>query len=100
MKKTYLIKARVTFDWEHKNHKFFPGDKATVTYVGAGDSKNLKSYVGQTGTVVARSAWGNSKTNPEYLAREGTHRQWTRYFLKFEDTSVAGFYSEFLKKVD
>lgn len=99
MKKTYLIKARVTFDWNHPNHKFLPHDKATVTYVGTEDSENLKSYVGQTGTVVARSAWGNSKNNPNYLAREGTHRQWTRYYLQFDDKSVAGFYSEFLKKV-
>ena len=86
------IKARVVYNWNHPNHKFLPYDKVRVDYVGEGDSNVLKGRVGQSGQVIARSALENG------LAREGTHRQWTRYYVLFPDGEVSGFFSEFLSK--
>lgn len=63
-----------------------------MDYVGEGDSNVLKGRVGQSGQVIARSALENG------LAREGTHRQWTRYYVLFPDGEVSGFFSEFLSK--
>ena len=87
------IKATVVYDWNHPQHKFFPGDKVEVYNVNQCESNVLKSRLGQSGTVIARSALGNG------LAREGTFRQWTRYYLQFPDGQINGFFSWYLKEV-
>lgn len=87
------IKANVVYHWDHPNHKFFRGDKVKVNYVGDGESNVLKGRVGQVGEVLARSATKSG------VARDGTSRQWTRYYVLFPDGEVSGFYSEYLSRV-
>lgn len=86
------IKAMVVYNWDHPNHKFFPGGEVEVRFVNEVESQPLKSRVGQKGKVFARSSLSDG------LARYGTFRQWTRYYVQFEDGEVNGFFSWYLEK--
>lgn len=99
------IKANVVYNRDHFKHKLLPGDKARVRLRNDNESKTLNKRRGQVGTVVAvvaRSTWtedflGNKNKNK--TARDGTSRQWNRYYLEFEDGERHGFYSWYLEKV-
>lgn len=103
MVNTNEIKATVTFNWNHKNCRFLPGDKAMVIvdsrhgaprFGGAGGQSSNKAAKkqGQVGTVVAVSCCSNGKI------RSNT-REFTRYYVEFQDKSVFGFHSHLLNKV-
>lgn len=90
------IKANVVYDWNHPNHKFFPAERVRVSYVLDTESKILQSRIGQTGTVIARSATSDGR------ARGGADtifgRMFTRYYVKFNDGEINGFHSHYIKK--
>jgi hypothetical protein len=90
------INAMVTYDWKHKNHKFMPLDTVKVSYVNEAEPYTLKSRVGQEGTILARSTTKYGTARVPYC---GTERQWTRYYVVFNDGEVNGFYSWYLNKV-
>ena len=86
------IKAKVVYNWDHPRHKFFPGDQVKVYNINEIEPNTLKSRLGQSGTVIARSSLENG------LAREGTYRQWTRYYVQFPDGEINGFFSWYLTR--
>ena len=89
------IKANVVYNWDHPNHKFFPGDEVKVAYVLDTESKVLQSRVGQIGRVIARSA------TKDGLARGHNTlfgRAFTRYYVEFPDKGVHGFHSHYIEK--
>lgn len=90
------IKALVTYNWKHKNHKFLPHDNVKVSYVDENEPKTLTSRLGQEGKVIARST---TKYGTARVPHCGTERQWTRYYVQFEDGQINGFYSWYLNKV-
>ena len=90
------IKANVVYNWNHPNHKFFPGDEVKVGYVLETESKVLQSRVGQTGKVIARSATKDGLARG-YNTCYG--RAFTRYYVEFSDGSIHGYHSHYINKV-
>jgi len=88
-----MIKAKVAYRWDHPNHKFFPGDVALVGAVHESNSQRIKDHVGQEGVVVARS------TSQEGDTARSAFRQFTRYYLSFDDGAVLGIDSCYLRKI-
>lgn len=90
------IKANVVYDWNHPNHKFFPGEKVRVSYVLDTESKVLQSRIGQRGTVIARSSTSSG------TARGGVDsifgRMFTRYYVQFDDGEINGYHSHYIEK--
>ena len=90
------IQANVVYNWNHPNHKFFPGDVVKVAYVLETESKVLQSRTGQKGTVIARSATSDG------TARGGNDtfygRAFTRYYVQFEDGEINGYHSHYIQK--
>ena len=90
------IKANVVYNWNHPNHKFFPGDEVKVVYVTDTESDVLRSKVGRSGKVIARSA------TKDGLARGHNTRYgrcFTRYYVEFSDGNMHGYHSSYLDKV-
>lgn len=80
------IKAKVLTDWNHHNCKFYPGQLVTVKGVVADwESNRLQSFAGEQGRVFAASTQDGKRM------RNGTSRQWTRYYVEFSNGQVGGF---------
>jgi hypothetical protein len=109
----YDIKAKVKLDWNHKNHKFYPGSYVEVNrqiaprdWITSGgkimpghsyESKIKRDRVGRVGRVVAVTCTPNGKTRGK--AENGMcERMFTRYYVQFPDGIVLGFHSHHLDK--
>lgn len=90
------IKALITTNWSHPKHKFFPGDFCIVEDVNSSESKKLQARKGQKGVVIARSTTVDGFARSYYDFRRP--REYTRYYVLFEDGYVGGFHSHYLKK--
>ena len=83
------IKANIITDWNHFNCKFLPGDyvmvSKTISKSGHYESKRLQSFAAHVGRVFAASSPDGKRM------RDGTHRQWTKYYVEFDNGEVGGF---------
>jgi hypothetical protein len=94
------IKAQIMLHWSKKsnpNCKFIPGNSVKVTKNPLATMSNVfeskKKYQrrGQVGKVIAVSS-------PDgYTMRSSRNRQFTRYYIAFQDGYVGGFHSHILK---
>ena len=93
------IRAKVSFDWRGtKNVKFQPLDKVQLTFTTTHDSKLIRMREGDIGKVVAVSVAGDGKIRGK--SKSGRfERQFTRYYVEFEDGEVFGIHSHLLTKV-
>ena len=82
------IKAKVITDWNHFNCKFLPGDyvmvSKTISKSGHYESKRLQSFAAHVGRVFAAST-------PDGKRMRGWNRQWTKYYVEFDNGEVGGF---------
>ena len=82
------IKAKVITDWNHFNCKFLPGDyvmvSKTISKSGHWESKRLQSFAAHVGRVFAAST-------PDGKRMRGWNRQWTKYYVEFDNGEVGGF---------
>lgn len=91
------IKAETITDWNHFNCKFLPGDyvmvSKTISKSGHWESKRLQSFAAHVGRVFAASS-------PDGKRMRGTYegRQWTKYYVEFDNGEVGGFDSLNLTK--
>ena len=95
MNKISDIKARKLTDWSHPRCKFLPGDKAVVdkqVETGSYFSLVAKKRSGQSGKVVAVSCTKNG------MIRENGDRQYTIYYIQFDDSTILGIHSHALNK--
>ena len=91
------IKANVMYDWnaDAKRTKFGPGDSVkvlNVDYRCDHSSKARLLTIGKMGKVIAVTTTGNGNIRSR-------DRQYTRYYVEFQDGQVHGFHSRFLEKV-
>jgi len=114
MKSIEDIKAVVKYKWDHHKHKFLPGDRARVNHTvldlkwtdQKGNARVGKSYhsrpivehAGQEGNVLAVSCTPDGKTRGR-PANGYTERQFTRYYVQFNDGNIIGIHSHCLDKV-
>ena len=82
------IKANIITDWNHFNCKFLPGDyvmvSKTISKSGHYESKRLQSFAAHVGRVFAAST-------PDGKRMRGWNRQWTKYYVEFDNGEVGGF---------
>jgi len=82
------IKAKTITDWNHFNCKFLPGDyvmvSKTISKSGHYESKRLQSFAAHVGRVFAAST-------PDGKRMRGWNRQWTKYYVEFDNGEVGGF---------
>lgn len=96
------IKAQIMLHWNKKsnpNCKFIPGNSVKVVKMphmnvaSAYESNKKFSKRGQIGKVIAVSS-------PDgYTMRSSRNRQFTRYYIAFQDGYVGGFHSHILKSI-
>jgi hypothetical protein len=96
------IKAQIMLHWNKKtnpNCKFTPGNSVKVvknpraTISSVYESRKKFSKRGQIGKVIAVSS-------PDgYTMRSSRNRQFTRYYIAFQDGYVGGFHSHILKSI-
>ena len=97
--------ANIITHWDHPNAKFYPGDEVRVKKnLGDHESKRLKSRIGTYGTVVAVSATKagkirstKKKYHPGMRAEYIADRQYTKYYVLFNNDVIHGFHSHNLK---
>ncbi len=107
------IKARVKTQWDHRNHKFYPGSyvevnrqiaprdwvtsKGRIVDGHSYESKPKQERVGRVGRVVAVTCTPDGKTRGK--AGHGFfERMYTRYYVQFKDGVILGFHSHHLNK--
>ena len=106
MKSIADIKAKVTFNWNHHNCKFSPGDRVVVNQGGNAyyNSENIRKRVGTHGNVLAVTVGsdGNIRTKTKYNESRTriiqTERMYTRYYVQFNDGEIIGIHSQHLNK--
>ena len=86
------IKANILTKWDRStnpNCKFIPGDVVTLAHISnLNDSMRICARKGDSGTVVAVSSGAPG------LIRGAWNRQFTRYFIQFEDGYTVGIQSQ------
>ena len=95
MNKISDIRAKHLTSWNHHRCKFLPGDRAVVdkqVETGSYYSNVVRKRSGQSGKVVAVSCTKNG------MIRENGDRQYTIYYIQFEDNTIAGIHSHALNK--
>jgi hypothetical protein len=111
------IKANILTVWERAKNgqtKFLPGDLATVkvderhgvltkTYKGGQSSNKIAAKQGQTGTIVAVTCSADGLLRGfNDRGFEGKplcyRRDFTKYYVQFEDKSIFGIHSHLLDK--
>lgn len=103
------IKANVKYDWSHPNCKFSPGDSVFVNIGyeikkarralrhGARPdySRQYYKYSGRKGKIVAVTCAPDG--NIRGMSSSGyTNRQYTRYYVEFDDGQCVGYHSHHL----
>lgn len=103
------IAAEVLWDWRHIDGcKFYPGDKAKVNldkiFGKYNISNPLLDHDGQVGTIVAVTCAPDGKirgtTGTFFNGSVKIRRQFTRYYVEFEDGYCGGYHSHYLEKID
>ena len=95
MNKISDIRAKHLTSWNHHRCKFLPGDKAIVNEsvrTGSYFANTIKRREGHTGTVVAVSCTKSG------MIRENGDRQYTQYYIQFDDKNIVGIHSHALNK--
>jgi hypothetical protein len=93
------VKAVITESWDHPNCKFRPGDKVGVVIDGQ-DSypASYNKYHGRSGTVYAATCGPDGRLRSRKTTWYG--RQYTKYFVEFQDGTVYGLHSHHLEKLN
>lgn len=97
------IKANVKYNWNHGNCKFKPGARVrvnesvlTCNYGKSYHSKRIQNRCGVEGNVVAVSCTSDGTIR----GNTWTHgRQFTRYYVQFNDGGIIGIHSHALDSV-
>ena len=108
------VKANIKLNWNHHNCKFNPGDRARVNHhvldtkwtssdgkvrvTKTYHSKPIVEHAGQDGNVLAVSCTPDGKIRGR-PAHGYTDRQYTRYYVQFNDGNIIGIHSHCLDKV-
>ena len=93
------IKANVKYNWDHGNCKFKPGARvrvnesvSTCNYGESYHSKRIQNRHGAEGNVVAVSCTSDGTIR-------SVNRQYTRYYVQFNDGGIIGIHSHALDSV-
>ena len=107
--KTSEIKAKVKYDWSHPNCKFNPGETVLVNIgyeikkagraIRRGTrpdySRQYYKYSGRRGKIVAVTCAQDGNIRGVSSSGWG-HRQFTRYYVEFDDGQCVGYHSHHL----
>jgi hypothetical protein len=98
------IKANTISDWSDSRAKFRPNElvRVNVGYIvdNPDYTRSYRSHNGQVGVVIAASAASDGRMRGINLnSRTGwrNRRQYTKYYVEFENGDVVGYHSHHLK---